>query len=158
VVAWVAFIFWLSSDLFAAPSTAGWIEPLLRWLLPEAPPELLFRLHVATRKGAHAAVYAVLALLVLRALRRRHAAPWRRASAVSLAAVLLVAALDETHQGLLHSRTGSLADVGLDLLGGGFALGLAALGLALRARAVAGRAARADAPLGYRHEPRGGPS
>jgi VanZ family protein len=78
--------------------------------------------HRMVRKSAHVSVYAGLALLVLRALRIRYAVPVIRAGALSLAFVVAVASLDETHQGFSAHRTGSLGDVGLDLLGGSLAL------------------------------------
>src|SRR3989304_759991 len=54
--------------------------PLLRWLLPGAPPEQLAALHGLLRKAGHVAEYATLALLWFRAFRRgRGLAP--RASA-----------------------------------------------------------------------------
>lgn len=129
---WVALIFVLSSDGFSAASTAGLLEPLLRWLLPQASDATILQLHGLIRKGAHATVYAGLALLVLRALRIRHAVPALRATALALAFVVAVASLDETHQSLSHQRTGSVGDVGLDLLGGGLALALVSILLIAR--------------------------
>jgi VanZ family protein len=119
---WVALIFGLSSDNFSASATSGMLDPLLRWLLPGLSDASIRTLHGMVRKCAHVSVYAGLALLVLRALRARYAAPLLRAGALSLAFVIAVASLDETHQGFSIHRTGSLLDVGLDLLGGGLAL------------------------------------
>ena len=121
---WVLVIFGLSSDSFSAASTSGMLEPLLRWLLPGVSADTLDLLHGIARKGAHVSVYAGLAVLVLRALRVRYAVPLLRAAALSLAFVVAVASLDETHQGLSSERTGSVHDVGLDLLGGTLALAL----------------------------------
>jgi VanZ family protein len=115
-------IFGLSSDGFSASSTSGMLDPLLRWLFPEFSDASIKTLHRMVRKSAHVSVYAGLALLVLRALRIRYAVPVIRAGALSLAFVVAVASLDETHQGFSAHRTGSLGDVGLDLLGGSLAL------------------------------------
>lgn len=140
VALWVLLIFGLSTDTFSARTTSGLLEPLLRWLLPGLSEATLLTLHGVVRKGAHVSVYAGLALLVLRALRLRPGVPMLRACTLSLAFVLAVAALDETHQGLSKHRTGSIGDVGLDLLGGGMALALGSsllLGRSERRRSAA---------------------
>jgi len=129
---WVGVIFALSSDTFSASSTSGILGPLLQWLLPDASADTIYRLHVAIRKGAHLGVYAVLALLALRAGRVGHAWPLARAAAVGLVCVATVASLDELHQAFAQSRTGTLRDVGIDLAGGAAALGLALAAAGLR--------------------------
>jgi len=141
VAVWVGVIFALSSDAFSASSTSGILGPLLEWLLPDASADTIYRLHVAIRKGAHLGVYAVLALLALRAGRLGHGWALLHAAAVSLVCVASVASLDELHQAFARARTGSLRDVAIDLAGGG-----AALGLALAA-AGARRALRGGAPV-----------
>lgn len=142
VAAWVGVIFALSSDAFSAPTTSGILGPLLQWLLPDASADTIYRLHVAIRKGAHLGVYAVLALLALRAGRVGHGWAPGRAAAASLACVAYVASLDELHQTFASERTGSIRDVGLDLTGGAAALGIALLALGLR------RALRGADPVG----------
>jgi VanZ family protein len=67
------------------------------------------------RKCAHAASYALLAILLARALRSRPDA---------LALALLYAATDELHQHFVHGRHGTPVDVGIDAVG--MLLGLAA--------------------------------
>jgi VanZ family protein len=134
VVLWVALIFWLSSDTFSASTTSGILGPLLEWLLPSASADTIYRLHVLVRKGAHLGVYAVLALLALRAVRRAPGLGWRAGVLASLVVVGLVAGADEIRQTFSSERTGSVNDVGIDVTGGAGALGLALAGLALRAR------------------------
>ena len=129
---WVLVIFGLSSDSFSAASTSGMLDPLLRWLLPGASDASITTLHGVVRKSAHVSVYAGLAILVLRALRIRYVAPLLRAGALSLAFVVAIASLDETHQGFSSLRTGSVGDVGLDLLGGSLALALVSVVLLSR--------------------------
>jgi VanZ family protein len=141
VAVWVGVIFALSSDTFSAPSTSGILGPLLEWLLPDASADTIYRLHVAIRKGAHLGVYAVLALLALRAGRLGHGWALAHAAALSLVCVASVASLDELHQVYARSRTGSLRDVGIDLVGGAAALGLALAAAGLR------RALRGGAPV-----------
>ena len=129
---WVLLIFGLSSDSFSATSTSGMLDPLLRWLLPGLSDASVKTLHGVVRKSAHVSVYAGLALLVLRALRLRYAASVLRAGALSLGFVVAIASLDETHQGFSIHRTGSVHDVGLDLLGGSLALALVSIVLLSR--------------------------
>ena len=104
-VAWAALIFAVSSipDLRVAP------EPLV---------------DLVVRKIGHAAVYAVLAVLVHRALGDR---PRRQLLAWLIAAVY--AATDELHQAFVPGRGPSPLDVGVDALGA--AIGMFARALAL---------------------------
>ena len=60
------------------------------------------------RKGAHLTEYAVLALLLVRALRRE---------APALALGILYAASDEFHQSFVRGRHASPIDVGIDSVG-----------------------------------------
>lgn len=73
------------------------------------------------RKTAHPVVYGVLAILVIRFLAERNdyhavALPLRLYIQAFVICVV-VALLDEGHQLLIDSRTGSLSDVGLDAVG-----------------------------------------
>lgn len=126
VVIWTLLISAFSSDAFSADSTSRFIRPLLRWLFPDALPEILDRLHAAVRQGAHAFEYGVLALLSFRALRLSADSSPGRTFALALLLVLAVASADETHQALSPARTGSPWDVALDLAGGALALALLA--------------------------------
>jgi len=84
--------------------------------------------HAVIRKLAHVTEYAILAVLVARALDEPGRAP-DRVAAGTLAICAAYAALDELHQSFVPSRTGSPLDVALDASG-------AALGIALRAAAL----------------------
>lgn len=123
---WTAFIFWFSTESFSAGQTGSLFEPFLHWLFPSLSPAHVARAHHWVRKGAHVTVYGILALLVFRALgdgRGRRGAV-RRAGA-ALAAVGACALVDEWHQSLTRTRTGSLRDSLIDLAGGSLALVLA---------------------------------
>jgi VanZ family protein len=63
---------------------------------------------VILRKGAHVAEYAVLALLLLRAVGRE---------APALALGVVYAASDELHQAFVRGRHASPVDVAVDMLG-----------------------------------------
>ncbi|MBY0274013.1 VanZ family protein [Candidatus Binatia bacterium] len=135
VAAWAAVISVLSSDSFSGAHTATLLEPIFAILLPGAAPETIHATHAVVRKLAHLTEYAVLGLLVFRALDR----PGRSSRAVALQALVLCAlyaSLDELHQSFVPSRGAAPLDVVLDTTGA--ALGLA-LRLALSARVSAGR-------------------
>jgi len=114
----------LSGEEFGAAHTASFLYPVIRFLLPAAPTTTVDAIHRAIRKLAHLTEYAVLALLVWRAL----SVPGqraRRAALLTLTICFAYAVLDETHQVLVPGRTGSPIDVAIDTLG-------AALGLCIR--------------------------
>lgn len=88
VVAWASLIFALSSIPDLSTGLGGW--------------------DLIVRKLAHAAEYAVLGALLLRALGR----PW---VAVAIGAAYAVS--DELHQATVPGRTGSPRDVAIDVVG-----------------------------------------
>jgi VanZ family protein len=121
----MAVISGFSTEAFSAAETGRILLPFLRWLLPRADPATLDLLHAVLRKGMHVAEFGILAFLWYRAL-AWGALGWR--GRMALTAFVLAAgfgALDEAHQMLVPSRTGSTMDVGWDSLG-------AALGLVSR--------------------------
>jgi len=87
-------------------------------------PETIRSILFAMRKCAHVIEYAVLALLLWRALRSGSAL--RAKMSMLFGAVLLgcavFAASDEFHQSFVKSRTSSVRDVVLDIAGGLFGL------------------------------------
>lgn len=102
VLAWAGLIFTLSSI------------PSLESGLPELG-------DLVVRKLGHMVEYAVLTLLLSRALRAHGLSPRRRwATAAFLA--LLYASLDEYHQSFVPGREGSPRDVLIDAFGIGLAL------------------------------------
>ncbi|HVT74418.1 MAG TPA: VanZ family protein [Lacunisphaera sp.] len=128
VVAWMAFIFAMSTDFGTAEHTSRWIEPILRWLLPHATDETIARGHFLVRKLGHLSEYAVLALLVRRALAITlgSAGHALRVALIALAICAVYAATDEFHQSFVPSRTPSLVDVAIDTTGAALALAGAA--------------------------------
>jgi VanZ family protein len=98
------------------------------WLFPDTSPETMLAIHSVTRKMAHLAEYAVLGLLAARAFRGSPRDGIReRWFLISLALVVVYALVDEYHQSLVPSRTGSIYDSLIDMTGG-----LAALVIARR--------------------------
>jgi VanZ family protein len=119
VLLWIGLIFWLSTGVFSAQNTYLFFEPVLRFFMPSLSKKEIFILHIILRKMAHATEYFISGLLLFRAFRdesdkRRE---WRWAAS-SLLLVVLIAVSDELHQSLVSTRTASLIDVGIDVLGG----------------------------------------
>jgi VanZ family protein len=121
---WLGVIFVGSTSVASAEHTSRYIVPFLLWLKPGMSPNAIWTVLVIARKCAHVTEYAVLALLLWRALR---SVPALQAKTLMLfGAVLLGCALfaasDEFHQTFVKSRTPSGRDVLLDV--GGALLGL----------------------------------
>jgi VanZ family protein len=133
--AWAAFVLFASTANFSASNTSRIIRPLLLWLFPDITEPTLLRVHFFVRKCAHFTEYAVLALLAARAFRTSGLAALRRSWwLASFALVAVVALVDEYHQSFLPSRTGTIYDSFLDMMGGATALAVLALWLAARRR------------------------
>jgi VanZ family protein len=119
VVAWIVLIFAASGDLMSAEHTSRFLVPFLVWLKPDLSPELALLIQFGVRKVAHLTEYAVLAMLLCRAV--FHGANLKRSRATLFVSVwlacVLVAAGDEFRQSFFESRGGSPWDVMLDSAG-----------------------------------------
>ncbi len=116
---WLGFIFYSSTGAMAASETSRIMGPLLRWFFPDISATSLAHAHFLTRKLAHFAVYALLALLAARAFITSSQATLRRAwFAASLFLVIAYSLFDEYHQSLVPSRTGTIWDSLIDSVGG----------------------------------------
>jgi VanZ family protein len=127
VVLWMGFIFVGSTDVLSSRNTSRVLVPLLRWLNPGIRPHTIYRVQLAVRKAGHVAEYAVLAVLVLRAITPPDALGQRtwswKLAAAALALAVLYATTDEFHQTFVSSRTGSARDVAFDTAGACLGLG-----------------------------------
>lgn len=136
VMVWMAVIFTASADTHSYQHSSTLFEPLLHWLFPSLSQSTVARLHEDARKCCHLAEYAVLALLLWRAIHHsvaifsfRHLAPerseggwkWDEAGLV-LAIVFFYAATDEFHQIFVRTRTPHVTDVLIDTAGGAIGL------------------------------------
>jgi VanZ family protein len=116
---WMAVMFVLSTDMFAAEHTGSMLWYVFSELAPHATYEQYTLLHFLTRKAAHLTEYAILACLLLRAFRAGAAVAWRwRWALLSLLLVAVHAVLDKYHQAFTQYRTSSVADSMLDMAGG----------------------------------------
>lgn len=127
----MAVILAFSSSGFSADRTGSVLEPILRWLWPGVTAAQLAAVHGLVRKAAHVVEYAILGALWFRTL--VHTWPRRpgRAAWVAFALAVAWAAVDESHQASLPTRTGSALDVALDAAGAGGAVVAMRLGWGL---------------------------
>ena len=124
VIGWMLFIFIGWMDLFSAERTSRVFVPFLLWLDPHLSLAAVLTIHIVLRKLGHVLSYAVLAVLLWRALLGQ-APLLLRMWAVALVALLAAAThavLDELYQSFVPSRTASARDVAIDL--GGAVIGL----------------------------------
>jgi VanZ family protein len=139
-------IFAGSADPASGHHSSSIFAPLVRWFFPTISPDSLETVLLYARKCGHLAEYAILAMLLWRALRwhsedpRR---PWRWPTVwLVLALAALYAASDEFHQTFVPTRVGCVRDVVIDTcgaaLGLAFLLGLGAV-LGLRRRHCQGQ-------------------
>ena len=124
LLGWLGVIFIGSSNVMSAEQTSRFMVPFLLWLKPGMAPHTIWVILVVMRKCAHVGEYAVLALLLWRALRCGTTLSMGMPTlcAVALLGCALFAASGELHQTFVKSRTPSVRDVFLDI--GGASLGL----------------------------------
>ncbi len=119
-------IFTASADTHSYQHSSTLFEPLIRWLFPRLPGGEVEQLHHYFRKCGHLSEYAILALLLWRAIHRpakSAARPWKWDEAgLALAMVFAYAASDEFHQIFVPTRTPLVTDVLIDTTGGALAL------------------------------------
>lgn len=131
VVIWMGMIFWGSTDALSANRTSRFLGPFLRWLVPGIQPETEQAIRAVIRKGGHVSEYAVLAVLLARALRiGREPGPRARWTGGAWVLASAYAMTDEFHQSFHASRQGSWIDVGIDSVG-------AALGVLVFVKVIA---------------------
>ena len=127
VFVWMAVIFGASADSHSHERSASIVKPLLRWLFPHMSESEIETIHTLLRKCCHLTEYAILGLLVFRALRHsRTGLPpwsWPRVGG-TLLIVFLYASSDEYHQSFVPGRQALFSDVCIDT--GGGAIGLLA--------------------------------
>lgn len=125
VLIWMSVIFTASADSKSYQHSSLLVEPLLRWLFPNMPQQEIAEIHHLFRKCCHLTVYAVLALLVFRALRhsKTELSPWSWPRiGGTLLIVFLYASSDEYHQSFVPTRQPLFSDVCIDTFGGAFGL------------------------------------
>ena len=123
VLLWMSFIFWMSTGTFSADNTSSILFPLLRFLFSSITQDSIDWIHLGIRKLGHITEYFILGILLFRAFRSESIKYSNfRCAFSSLLLVILYASSDECHQSFVSSRTASIFDVGIDTLGGLFAI------------------------------------
>jgi VanZ family protein len=150
VILWMGLIFGLSTNLGSTANTSRILVPLLRWLYPTMSFRTIVHVHSIIRKVGHLGEYAVLGMLLWRALRQARlrdagSSFWRVAVAVLLISAAY-AATDEFHQSFLPTRTPSVRDVMIDTCGSLIGLSIIGAGTACR-RMTTGWGWRSGRPI-----------
>jgi VanZ family protein len=118
---WMSLIFLGSSDSSSYRHSTGLVEPLLHWLFPHMTQGHIETIHHAIRKCAHLTEYAVLGMLLWRAIRKprpNDPRPWSwREALIAILIVFLYASTDEIHQIFVPTRTALVSDVFIDTSG-----------------------------------------
>lgn len=121
VIVWMCVIFSASTDLGNSNHSSRFFIPVMKWLFPHISESALGTAHLLFRKTGHLTEYAILGLLMFRAVRVE---PWvmvqRTANGAMVLAILLCAlyaASDETHQLFVSSREARVTDVFIDTVG-----------------------------------------
>lgn len=126
VVVWMLIIFSGSSDALSVQHTSRILGPLIQWFFPSMPQEKVAVVIFCIRKCAHAFEFAVLALLMWRALvkpSKTNRPAWRWADArLAFFLTSAYAVSDELHQRFVASRQGAVRDVLIDVAGAAGAL------------------------------------
>ena len=118
-IIWAVLIFIGSSDLLSSSHTSSFIIWPLHVLFPHASEATLAAIHFALRKLGHFTEYALLAWLTARALRTSSVRLLReRWFWISLSFIAGYALFDEFRQSFVPSRTASIYDSLIDILGG----------------------------------------
>src|SRR5438270_1862674 len=139
IVIWLILIFVGSTDLMSAEHTSRIIGPILRWLHPGISPARIEQVQFVIRKTAHVSEYAVLSLLIFRAVANTtRQARLAGAALVTLLISAAFAASDEFHQSFVPSRTSSVRDVMIDIIGA--ILGMTIYGSFVHKRIVSAKA------------------
>jgi VanZ family protein len=127
VLVWMAVIFGASADPESHEHSRHIFRPIVLWLFPNLSDADFEKIHLVLRKCCHLTEYAILGLLVFRALSHSKTGlppwSWPRVGG-TLLIIFLYAASDEYHQSFVPGRTALFSDVCIDT--GGAAIGLLA--------------------------------
>jgi VanZ family protein len=122
VLLWMLIIFSASADTESGQHSSRIIAPLLRWLFPHISSQAVEEVVLFARKCAHLTEYAILGVLVWRALRKpakNDPRPWSWPTAwAAIAGGTAYAASDEFHQRFVPQREPTFRDVVIDVIGG----------------------------------------
>ena len=128
VLVWMVVIFSASADSHSYQHSSSIVLPILHWLFPHMADSEIDAVHHFLRKCCHPAEYAILGLLLFRALNhsRNKLPPWSWPRICgALLIIFLYASSDEFHQRFVPTRTSRFSDVLIDTAGGSIGLFIA---------------------------------
>jgi VanZ family protein len=114
---WMAFLFPMTNDSLTAERTSYILEPIIRWLFPDATIATVGMIHLLIRKACHFIEYSLLAFLLFRAFRGKNNTVQMRWILYAGCIAVGYAALDEIFQTMTPSRSGSVYDWIIDTAG-----------------------------------------
>lgn len=118
LILWIGIILFASTGSGSMTQTSRFVRPLLEFIFPNTPEEILTVYHGYIRKLGHFTGYGILAFWAYRAFSNSHRKilneNWFLAA---FGLVVLIAVIDETNQSFNAARTGSIYDVILDCSG-----------------------------------------
>lgn len=121
VILLAGMIFFASGSSGSSEQTSRFLGPLFHWLFPRLSAAAIADMVFTIRKTSHVMEYALLALLIWRALRqpvRNDTRPWNWLQArLAFGVSAFYAATDEFHQLFVPSREARVLDVAIDLCG-----------------------------------------
>jgi VanZ family protein len=124
LLVWLGVIFIGSTDLMSAQQTSRFLVPFLLWLKPNISAQTIMQIHFFVRKAGHVTEYAILAILLWRAV--LYGTNVAAKMPILYGSVWLVCAIfaasDEFHQSFVPTRTAAWGDVMIDSGGAIFGL------------------------------------
>lgn len=119
LILWIAVILFASTGSGSMSQTSRFIRPLLEFIFPNTPEDILIVYHGYIRKIGHFTGYGILAFWAFRAFSNSRIRFLKESwFLASIGLVTMIAAIDETNQSFNSARTGSIYDVLLDCFGG----------------------------------------
>jgi len=118
-------IFTASTEKGSQKNTETLVRPPVQFISPTITPAQFERVHFDVRKAAHFTEYAILAVLLCRAVCSVSGVlKWGKLVQIPLVIVISAAyaCTDEWHQHFVHSRTPSIKDVLIDTSGAVFGI------------------------------------
>ncbi|MHB1460967.1 MAG: VanZ family protein [Armatimonadota bacterium] len=127
LVLWMCLMFMMSTSAGSSVVSEHILLKFLHLWNPDITPKVLEHLNAVARKCAHLTEYAILAVLLYRALHQGYQRKMTQAFRFTVAFSIVFASLDEFHQSFTASRTPSGWDVMIDATGAIIGIGVLTL-------------------------------
>ncbi len=124
LILWMCLMFMLSTSAGSSVVSEHILLKFLHLWDPEITPKIIEHMNAVARKCAHLTEYAILAVLLYRALHQGYQRKMTHAFRATVAFSIVFAMLDEYHQSFSASRTPSIWDVMIDAAGAIIGIGV----------------------------------